>query len=525
VLVFACLVLAACGDGGRTLRAVGFSDRHLGGVVADEPRAVVAARDALAAGGSAADAAVAYYFAAAVTFPSVASLGGGGVCVVYDPEENLAETLDFRAGTAAAGGAVAVPGTARGLFALHARYGVLPWAQVLSPADSLARLGHRVSRAFANDLVRARDLIAGSEELTRLVTRDGGRLLREGDAFEQLDLAASITLIRTRGPGVLYSGELGRRFTAAANARGGALDIEDLRAYRPVWRGTVSRDFGYSVLHAPAPPLTGGLALLQTWALLDDDDRFEDAGAEERPHLLAEVSARAAADRGRWLPGVANGIASGQILDEDHVERVMAGYEPGRRSFEGAAPGRDPSRDLSGEGAAGFLAIDGRGQSVACGVTSGGLFGVGRIAGNTGIVLASSRARDRNAAAALAPVLLINQNVGDFYFGAAPSGMAASPSVLAAVMARVLIDEAPLDTALAEPRLFFDGASGAVVVEAGAGGQTREALARRGYRVSETGDIGKINAIVCRDGFPPYPESCSFEIDGRGNGLAAIVQF
>ena len=126
-------------------------------IVADEPQAVLIARDILYSGGSAADAAAALGFGLSVTLQSSAGLGGGGICLVYDSKTTRTEILDFKPQPAigrqiSARWQVSVPTLARGLFALHAKYGRLSWQQIVMPAENLVRFDNKVSRALASHL-------------------------------------------------------------------------------------------------------------------------------------------------------------------------------------------------------------------------------------------------------------------------------------------------------------------------------------------------------------------------------------
>ena len=149
------LGLAACSTPDAEVGEIGAVKGFLGGAVIEEPHAALLARDALSAGGSAADAAVAAFFGLTVTYPAAVGLGGGGVCLYYDHRQNIAETLDFRLRAPAAGGDIAVPGTLRGMALLHSRYGRLRWAQLIAPAETMARFGHQMSRAMARRLAPA----------------------------------------------------------------------------------------------------------------------------------------------------------------------------------------------------------------------------------------------------------------------------------------------------------------------------------------------------------------------------------
>ena len=112
-----------------------------------------AASTILSAGGNAVDAAVAIAFTLAVTYPEAGNLGGGGFATLYmggrpyflDYRETAPAAAHADLYLTAAGDvieqastvgarAVAVPGTVAGLWALHQRFGKLPWRTDLAPA-------------------------------------------------------------------------------------------------------------------------------------------------------------------------------------------------------------------------------------------------------------------------------------------------------------------------------------------------------------------------------------------------------
>lgn len=526
--VLGVVVLGACSPQ-ETLRGIGLAKDFGGGVSGDEPRAVLVARDVLATGGTAADAAVALYFTAAATYPASAALGGGGACLVFDPGERRVEALEFpavapRFAAAGASRPSAVPGAVRGMFALHARYGRLPWSMLLAPAEQAARLGHPVSRALASDIALAADALLADAEVARVFGRGDDKPLREGDELVQLDLAAVLTLLRTRGPGAFYGGEFARKLVAATAAGGGALSVEDLRDYQPVWRETLQVPFGFHVMHTLASPTAGGVTLLQMWSMLTQGDRYEDADADERAHLLAEVSMRAVADRANWLPRVGNATGVAALIAEDRIDRLMASYRSDRHTAA-TALSPPPTKRAENPAATSFVVVDGEASAVACTVTLNNLFGTGRMAPGTGIFLAAAPSSSRPATTSSAPVMVVNHNTGNFYFAAAASGGAAAPSAVVGVMAGALVDGMTLGEAVAAPRIYHGGIPDAAVHEPGESELRLTDLRRRGYALTEVPELGRVNVAYCSGGFKGRKHDCLFVNDPRGHGLATAVQF
>lgn len=152
---------------------VGWNKAYENGlVVSAEGVASEVGRHILQQGGNAVDAAIAVQFALAVTLPRAGNLGGGGFMVAHMADGTVA-SLDFRerapglahrdmyldsdgnylsdlSKTGAL--AVGVPGTVDGMVKAHARFGSMPWADLVAPAIALAREGYALSYSQASSL-------------------------------------------------------------------------------------------------------------------------------------------------------------------------------------------------------------------------------------------------------------------------------------------------------------------------------------------------------------------------------------
>jgi gamma-glutamyltranspeptidase/glutathione hydrolase len=391
--------LSSCGVG-HELFGIGGSDNTslgqtvatptiFGYAVADEPQAALAARQILNEGGNAADAAAAEGFALAVTLPSRAGLGGGGACVIKMPG-SPATTLAFPPGApATAGGAraAAVPELARGLLAMQAKYGQLPFAATVVPAERLAG-GVPVSQALAADLNVVGPALLADPAAAAVFGAPSGGVLQAGANLQQPDLAATLEILRTQGVPGFYNGAFAGQFSAAANQAGADLTTADLQSDVPAFGPPASfTSNGYDI------------AMLPT-----------------------------AAPSAAILPA-----------------------------------------------SAGFAALDRNGGAVACATSMNNLFGTGRIAPGTGILLAAS------PRAVPTPDLAAGIATAGDKFRAAVTGTGQEEAAQAAVNA--------MDAAL-------------------------------NNRPAAIPDPGRANVITCPGNVPGGEATCTATADPKGNGFA-----
>lgn len=504
------LVVAACApDGAREEQ-----NRRifLGGVVADEPRAALAGQTVLEQGGTAADALTATFFALTATYPVAAGLGGGGTCVYFDGLTRTAESIEFLPHTPAGGGEIAIPGAVRGVAAIHSRFGRLRWAQVVLPAESLARLGHPASRSLVR---RTGEYVARvpNAALSRLA--GSGSVIAEGAKLEQPELATTLSQIRLRGAGDFYFGQTATAFIDGTAPFGGRITEEDLRSYLPQWKRVETINFASLALYTNAAQPPGGTVAAATWAMLTERDRYRVAPAEERSHLLAESSARAFTD-----------VAAGASFSAFRAQNLLANYNPAQRVAPSAALDLGPWARAITDGSTGVVAVDREGSAVACAFSMGAPFGIGRAILPMGVYPAPSGPIDteswlQSGNGFLAPLLIANPTTGELVFaGVGSNGPMGITGVVQAGLGAI-VEGRSLAQAVSAPRLFSTGASAQTFIEPGYPDADRAELERRGHAIVPTQQGALVNAISCFGGLKLDPGSCELVTDPRGYGMAA----
>ena len=500
-----------------------------GAAAGDEPNAVIAAEDILKFGGSAADAAVALALTMTVTMPSSISLGGGGVCIVHDPGAKKTEVMDFIAPPGALNAQAdrpsAIPTLLRGLAALQVRYGQLELRQILAKTEKKARFGHIVSRATARELALAARPLFLDPNARKIFSRPDGKPHEEGDRLIQQDLADTYAALRTGGITSFYEGPLAEKIVKAVQDAGGTLSVEDLRNFVPRWRKPVGIPFDDVIINFIPSPTGAGVGGGLMWNMLAVEGRFEGTEGAARMHLLLETAKRAYAARPSWLKSDGTFKAEQAFADPGNVESLMANFN---RNV--ATPISNlhpvPVPVLENPAGTGFVIVDLVGLAVACNLTNYNLFGTGRVAPGTGIVLAAAPGQaDRNALS-LGPVLTFDAEFQSFRSAIAGSGGAAAMTATTSVLAISVQQGATLKKAIEAPRGHHGGAPNIAVLEASVPENVKRELELRGHKTAVVPTLGKINAVECPLGLDARSENiaCFVHADPRGAGLATEAE-
>jgi len=471
------------------------SNNH-GVVAAGDPRGAQAAAEVLAEGGNAFDAALTALCVACVAEPVLASLGGGGFllaetadgrALAYDffvqtpKRPRPPEALDFRPVKADFGaarqtfhiglGAVATPGVARGLFAVHRDLGTLPMRRIVAPAVVHAREGLPVEplQAFILGVVRA--IFTATPEARALY--GGGcekGLIGAGELLRLPALGDTLEALAEEGEGLFYDGEIATRIVADCARGGGHLTAADLAGYQVVRRRPLVRDYRGARLSINPPPSLGGVLIAFALDLLGGVElsAFAAGGPE---HLTTVARAMALTNRARVarpLHDLADDAVADALLDPALVAAHAALLD----------------HPISPRGTTHVSVIDGAGNAAALSVSNGE--GSAYIVPGTGIMLNNMLGEedinphgfagwpaDRRMASMMAPTLARTADGRRFALGSGGSNRIRT-AVLQVLVDLIDFAMTPA-AAVAAPRIHVEGAR--LDIEPGVAPETMTALA------------------------------------------------
>ncbi|MGD9294831.1 MAG: gamma-glutamyltransferase, partial [Roseobacter sp.] len=294
-------------------------------VAAANPWAAQAGGEVLQRGGSAADALVAVQAVLGLVEPQSSGLGGGAFLVYYDASAGELTTLDGRetaplAATprlfqdesgeplgffdAVVGGrSVGTPGTPALMHAAHARWGTLPWPDLLAPAIDLAEAGFPVSPRLAG-LVAGEQERLGRFEATASYFLPGGVPLQAGEMLRNMPYAETLRSLANDGVRAFYTGEIAQDIVETVrNAPGnpGVLSELDLGIYSVRERPPVCVSFRAHDVCGMGPPSSGALTVGQILGMLDAYDLSDGPADPDVRRLIGDASRLAFADRGRYM--------------------------------------------------------------------------------------------------------------------------------------------------------------------------------------------------------------------------------
>jgi len=214
---------------------------------------------------------------------------------------------------------VTVPGVIAGWEALHAKFGTLPFADLMEPAIEIAERGHAVASIVAYKWAAA---------IPELKDQPGfaDAFMPHGRAPEVSELirypghAKTLRMLAELGPRAYYEGEIGEKIAAFSKACGGAMNFDDLRNYKAEWVEPIAKDYrGYTVHEIP--PNGQGIAALIALGILDKFDVKSLVVDEiESQHLQIEAMKLAFADVYQYVADPRSmDITPEQMLDDAYL--------------------------------------------------------------------------------------------------------------------------------------------------------------------------------------------------------------
>jgi len=466
-------------------------------VTSVEPNATQAGVDVLRKGGNAVDAAVAVAFALAVTHPSAGNIGGGGFMIVRT-KDGATAAIDFRETAPAAAtpeknkamldagafgyASAAVPGTVAGLYLAHEKFGARPWAELVAPAVTLAKKGHKLGLRQGQVLGWNWTQLK-KDPVARATFGHGKEALKTGDVWKQPDLARTLEALAKQGPKGFYEGPVAEKIEKAMKAHGGLITAADLVAYKAVLREPLRFSYrGFDVATMP-PPSMGGIAFAEIMLSLERWRAHEapvDSGLSL--HLFVEASRRAYSERRLagadpdFQPVDATSALVARLLGGSHLETRKPPLDRDHATPSSAIASAQTEEPAESPQTTHFSVVDAAGNAVSCTYTQSAAFGSKVVVPGTGILLANAMgafsiigpnalAPGKRMASSMTPTIVSRSGKLALVLGS-PGGDTI-PNTVAQVFRNLVDYELTIDEAVAHPRVHHQYFPDKVRVERG----------------------------------------------------------
>jgi gamma-glutamyltranspeptidase / glutathione hydrolase len=409
-----------------------------GGMVTSmHPLGAEAGAEILAKGGNAIDAAIATAFAVGVAEPHNSGVGGIAF-MVFSPASDPTSTIcldgssvlpqriqpdefEVLPGNEVAGmyrwpatrddahntgwKAPAVPGMPALMGEAHARYGKLPWSDLLQPAIRLAKHGFEIDFVGSLAITMSYANLAqfpSSREI--YFNASGGPLMpagmRPGELVIQPDLAWTLEQLAEQGPDALYRGEVGKRLAAEMEKHGGLITEDDLRAHETLEHTATTISYGDFEVSGQIQN-SGNATVFQSLKILEGLNVSQFGfQTPQAVHLLTEAIRLAFRDRLRYLGDAEQMVVPYQgVISSEYAATRRQAIDADKATPD-AGPGNpwpydpqdQPAGDFRDSAAPGgqtthLNVIDGDGNMVSLTSTLGSGFGSCVVVPGTGIML------------------------------------------------------------------------------------------------------------------------------------------
>ncbi len=508
-----------------------------GMVVTAHPLASKVGLDILKKGGNAVDAAIAVQFALAVVYPNAGNIGGGGF-LMYRSSSGQTDALDYREKAPAASGrdmyldsagqaiadkslygalAAGVPGSVAGMVQAHQKYGKLSWKELLQPAIDLAENGYHLTQNQADELNGNRESFIKYNPGKNYYLSSKPWLA--ADLVVQPDLAQTLRHIRDEGRAGFYEGDIAGLIVSEMKASGGLISLNDLRNYQAVWRKPLTGKYkDYQIISMP-PPSSGGIALIQ---LLNAVEPYPikrwGFNSDSTIQLMVEAERRVYADRAEHLgdPDFYE-VPQSELLSKSYSLSRMKSMNWSKASLSAEInPGLINNRES--EETTHFSIVDRQGNAVSVTTTLNGSYGARVFVGGAGFLLnnemddfsvkpgvpnmyglvggeANAIVPNKRMLSSMTPTIVEKQG-SLFMVVGTPGGSTIITSVFQTILNVIEFDQS-MQAAVNSKKFHHQWLPDEVFAEHGAvDSLTKMKLNKKGYKFSERGAIGRVDAIL-----------------------------